>query len=299
MRAKQGTGRPLLWHYTDFGGLYGIVRERKIWASSLLYLNDATEFAYTYDMVKAAFAKVLGGLSQEQYPWTHAAADLLEEIISEQFWSDGSVLMVSCFSESRDDLSQWRGYANKPPGFAIGFHPLRLLEWPEDAGVYLAQCSYDVSRQRREVQSIVSKFLHQAKVAEDDKRKRSGGELSRKEAEKILLGHVGDFGDRLRAIASINKHPKFASEKEFRLVCWSERSNGSVLTETRFRQSGSLIVPYVGVTLAPPDKPLPIETVMVGPCPHQFAVIRSVRLMLERHGSPAAVIPSSVPFRNW
>lgn len=40
---------------------------------------------------------------------------------------------------------------------------------------------YDVSRQRREVQRIVNEFLHQAKVAEDDKRKRSGRELSRKE----------------------------------------------------------------------------------------------------------------------
>lgn len=97
MRAKQDTERPRLWHYTDFGGLYGIIRERKIWASSLLYLNDATEFAYTYDMVKAAFAKILEGLSQEQDPWTHAAADQLEEIISEQFWTGGSVLMVSSF----------------------------------------------------------------------------------------------------------------------------------------------------------------------------------------------------------
>jgi hypothetical protein len=43
---------PKLFHYTDTGGLLGILDSQQLWATHSFYLNDATEINYTYELVE-------------------------------------------------------------------------------------------------------------------------------------------------------------------------------------------------------------------------------------------------------
>jgi hypothetical protein len=43
---------PLIYHYTTQAGLLGIIRRRELWASSILHLNDASEFGYAFGIAK-------------------------------------------------------------------------------------------------------------------------------------------------------------------------------------------------------------------------------------------------------
>jgi hypothetical protein len=52
-----GPGR-LLWHYTDFAGLNGIVNGT-MWASNLRFLNDTQEFRYAVEIAMKVLSEEL------------------------------------------------------------------------------------------------------------------------------------------------------------------------------------------------------------------------------------------------
>jgi len=98
-------------------------------------------------------------------------------------------------------------------------------------------------------------------------------------------------------LAQRNQHPKFVAEKEVRLIGGGytpEQQRG-----IKYRLSGSLVVPYIKIPARPPEGPSPIKAILIGPCPHQAAVIAATRQMCVQHHVRADVIASEVPFRNW
>jgi hypothetical protein len=40
------TDVPVIWHYTDVGGLFGIISKSKLWASHAFHMNDASELRH-------------------------------------------------------------------------------------------------------------------------------------------------------------------------------------------------------------------------------------------------------------
>ena len=47
-----------LYHYTDAGGLYGILKDKNLWATHAAYLNDSREFLYGMDLIEAELEKL-------------------------------------------------------------------------------------------------------------------------------------------------------------------------------------------------------------------------------------------------
>ena len=144
----------VLYHYTNLGGLNGILQSRRLWATDIRYLNDANELSYGIaemcnllehiaiempDLTGDALVKY-GTLEQpgEHVPdhsdpealgpahrAVYAAAVSLAALIDSskpQPPVDWMVAngYVTCFTEKADSLGQWRGYAGGG-GFAIGF----------------------------------------------------------------------------------------------------------------------------------------------------------------------------------
>jgi hypothetical protein len=92
----------LLWHYTGFKGLEGILNG-DIWASSAIYLNDTQEFRYA---VRVAIAVLEEERQAHHGEFEEAALSVI------RFFEgvDGKTSFVASFSEQGDDLSQWRAY---------------------------------------------------------------------------------------------------------------------------------------------------------------------------------------------
>lgn len=110
-----------LFHYTKAEGLKGIVESGCIWLSDIFGLNDPSEMRhgvqYALNALQRAAASGHRGAQLFVWRFSEQLGGKLEEI-SRQF--------VACFSPSGDDLSQWRAYADKGKGYALGFDGPRL-----------------------------------------------------------------------------------------------------------------------------------------------------------------------------
>src|ERR1035441_8491044 len=105
-----------LFHYTTAAGLLGILKGSNIWATDLRFLNDAQEAVYARDMVIEAVTTMENPVHRPEH-WAHEHGEpALEEfgryqgfVLNEMRNSEFGVY-VTCFCESGDLLSQWRGY---------------------------------------------------------------------------------------------------------------------------------------------------------------------------------------------
>lgn len=119
-------------HYTDSGGLIGIVQNRALWATNIQFLNDSLEFDFGLQKVTAAIRSGLERVRNNnsgETPFSTAleksvetAINLLEGVGR----NSKAAQFVCCFSSFPDDLSQWRGYARE--GYCITFDAERLME---------------------------------------------------------------------------------------------------------------------------------------------------------------------------
>lgn len=284
----------LLWHYTTFAGLHGIVTEGKLFASSLACLNDTEEFLYT---IKPLFAL----LQQDKVSFADLTGLIYEnvpELVKDVFATRREhLLFVSCFSRERDDLSQWRSYAAEPPGFALGFQPTELKSLAASFGFEVLGCKYP---EPDELLVAVKSTYDGATAGMEDERKALPIPAIGAAHEKFIEKWGYRIVDAVMGLARRNKHPKFAAEKEVRLIGNLLHSiNAGNQFKVEYRLSKSLIVPYVKIPARPIKGPSPIKEILVGPCPHQDAVIEVTRQMCVQHDIRADVAASAIPYRNW
>jgi hypothetical protein len=197
---------------------------------------------------------------------------------------------VASFTRLGDNLSQWRGYAHRGPAFAIGFDPVALLAKATVAGFTLEKVIYGRKVVRDQIRQCIRDFEDTYSPAD---RKLHGALL----ATNVAL--------LLFARASVNKDIGFKDEQEWRLV---RRSEGGGLAgprlKRRFRESGTLVVPYVEIpihgTAGNKGIKTPVRQICVGPSPHPNELKHSVELMVEEHDlTGIGVNLSKIPLRNW
>ena len=107
------------------------------------------------------------------------------------------------------------------------------------------------------------------------------------------------------------KNQKFSDEEEWRLIRRQAVLTRRPALKLQFRQSGSLIVPYLAMPQHVPAKEedvfgdgatieSPIAAITIGPSPHREELCGAVGEMTARIGlSLVKVESSNVPFRNW
>ncbi len=103
---------PVLYHYTTWKGLIGILTSKEIWASHHAALNDREETTYARNLLRE-YARGLGGTPGLQ---------ILKRIKGKA----SKHVMVASFSEENDLLSQWRAYGDRGCGVSVGFRSEEL-----------------------------------------------------------------------------------------------------------------------------------------------------------------------------
>src|SRR5580765_3995113 len=106
---------PIIYHYTNDVGLRGILQSGCLWLTDIFSLNDPSELRH--------------GLLRAQRILNQKAATGPEEsrLFARMFGSlDKGIrrsghYFICSLSEHRDDLSQWRAYADDGRGYALGF----------------------------------------------------------------------------------------------------------------------------------------------------------------------------------
>lgn len=281
----------IFFHYTSIKGLLGIISSKSIWATDILYLNDASELNYSLDLLKEEifrFQKTIQNVLAPEYAfYTMVIEQIYRFIPSERF-----AFFVCSFSEEKDLLSQWRGYCPEGVGFSIGFNFSKLSVWAKQNNCALKLCIYDADEQKNALVSLINKISYRYK----DEVINIPKELRHKQEISLLVDLLFEFAE----LAPTCKHPKFREEKEWRIIARRDLKSNDVIKLIKYRDGKSMVVPFIEIPLPLEDDNLDIDQIMVGPTHDPDLSKASVEMLLKSKNINFGEIQfSTIPYRNW
>lgn len=294
-RPEAATSRSprIVYHYTTSDGLLGILESKKIRATAVEYLNDSKELTFAVDSASSFIRTSRDKL----FPGVHAPlADLVLTGLTQRYESG---VFVACFCTNGDRLSQWRGYADRGLGFALGFvgrrlTKLQLVNGADVLNVRFGRCSYTEKSLHASIEDWCNRTREKY-----DQMKLGTNRMIQKLLPRILEAAASRM---IGQYAPFVKHPQFQEEQEWRLVVDGLIDGGNVI---KVRRGGAGLVPYVEIALTGVDGRLPLTRVIVGPSAQGELARRAAFHALEANGiskrneSEKLVRVSEIPFRSW
>lgn len=261
----------ILYHYTTLEALIGIIKNRELWASNVLYLNDKGELNHAIKWSKEAIEII-----QKDYA-IHDWETSLKRVASEFMEGKFPDVFVTCFCEDSDSLTMWRGYTGGTQGIAIGFRTPWIRRLARRNRGSLMNVMYTNKTTRQKLAKHFSEGLYQL-INEDT---LDGFD---DEEEKYIAAKY-----KLSIIIPKFKHISFADEAEWRSVFYTPKA------ETRFRVKGSRIIPYIKI----PITEFEISQITIGPGIDQDTTSRSIKALLQDSSlSNIEIVQSDSPYRD-
>lgn len=263
-----------LYHYTDATGLIGILRTGEIWCSDIRYLNDASEYQWTWANYCSEIEAIARdeGIASELRQHAQAALDSCRSN------PQTAAIYAASFSTVDDDLGQWRGYSSTGQRYCIA----------------LEHSSLHVDEPLRS--DIISGVAYGAGATAQLREMFVRG-VSKLPAEANTAAYAEVHSRAMKQWGALCKHDAFHAEREWRLVVFDDGGErGKPLVQ--FRAGQSFVIPYVAARFERHR----VGYVRVGPSPHQELARVSVRALLREHGyrhGEDSVRASSIPYRDW
>ena len=116
----------ILYHYTDFQALDGILRCAQLRVNNVLRMNDSAEMRHFMNRLCSAIA-----LRLEQDGRADQAG-AIQALFREEIKKEYSAF-AACFSFHRDDAAQWERYGNRGRGICIAFRREHLQRMAKGA----------------------------------------------------------------------------------------------------------------------------------------------------------------------
>jgi hypothetical protein len=258
--------------------MLSILRDGKIWASSVYHLNDSFEYRYGLKQIENTLRN---RLKYEHGPLNQKYGKLLEELDS---LPRHMQVYVASFSKEGDLLSQWLSYPRSPNGYALGFSEAHFLA-ARRMGFTLMPCVYTAEEQTELVEAVVSVMLN---AIGDNDMVRDGSEAA--------------FSKALTAVAAI-KHEGFSKEAEWRLIKTLDIGLGES-KNVQFRHGRNGIVPYLEAPLETVNGQFVPTAIHIGPNEDMPAAKLAVETLLDAKvlhyslGEQRTVVDSSkTPYR--
>jgi hypothetical protein len=249
-------------------------------------LNDSSELLYPIDFLRTKVREKLNSsiTSDVEFLLKRIDAGLTEPQIA----TEGRFLV--CFSEDGDDLSQWRAYGGGEGGYAIQFDSQYLRKLP-DAATILGKVEYDLTKQSLFFDDVLE---HVIRFFLDGLQKKRAPTKEEWASEFLTY-----WASLVIVFAPYIKHPRFAGEREWRLV---HPLQDEAIPRMRYLQRSSMMTQHVPVRLMMRgDQPrLPLTGIVVGPCRHKEISKIAVGDLLRTHGYSEKDVPVSmttIPYR--
>ena len=111
----------ILYYYCSLNTFFNILANKSIWLTEIAKSNDSMEQKFlAYEIIKNIETYIKYRCSDEV---SQEEIEKIKNNIYPQLQSNSlSPVWGICLSEKRDDLSQWRGYADDASGMCIGFN---------------------------------------------------------------------------------------------------------------------------------------------------------------------------------
>ncbi len=220
MRGNQN----ILYHYTDFSALDGILSNSELRLNNVLNMNDASEMLFFMNgLCRAVSEKLQETGDLERAEWTQKIFS--EEKKKEFVYS----AYAACFSCYRDDAAQWERYANRGRGVCIAFRE-------------------DLLRKMTVVPLSLQMVYYEDDVSEHELVEALYQLIRSNESPLCMTDEIREALNHAWAASAAFKHPSFASEKEVRLVV-SPFEQGFFDVKPRYHITKERIKKYYPVNL--------------------------------------------------
>lgn len=267
----------LRYHYTDAQGLLGIIKNGRLWATDIRFLNDPSEGSFLPERLISLMESKPGGINNTEREVITGLQDALRNPNSN--YSS----FCTSLSANGDLLSQWRGYGSFGKGYAVGLSLEGLLPHPQVASYY------DVIYGDDGLEELAFDLL----------------DLFVSSVNKWKDMMFDEWVSTLSVLAKSFKDPSYSEEQESRLVCsYSGDDNDRFQNEKplRFRARGSDLIPYIPLSLnllKDGEMPrLPIKRIVIGPGVDFERNYISINELLKAHSYDDVVVEqSNIPFR--
>jgi hypothetical protein len=196
----------VLYHYTDTKGFMGIISKNTLWSTRIDFLNDSSEIPYARQLFEKRIAHHRQKCDDDEgklLDWITAHYDFVREYFK--------VYAIS-LSSRHDDLSQWRGYADRLGGYSIGFDfttiPLAtsLFEARKELEPRIVEMTYQPDKQIECLDDMIEQVLGLYRSLVTKASEDTIGNLRRFISQDVI-NLVADNFIRF-------KNPAFADEKE-------------------------------------------------------------------------------------
>lgn len=222
-----------LTYYCSENVFLSFLESKKLWLTSLSQSNDSAEGRWMRDHWLSRFSK--------NKRLERRGAEICMDTASYNCLALGV-----CFSEGRDLLSQWRGYAADGAGFSISFDReilQRVAYENHESKLELIKIAYG-DQDYEDINEVV-RLLDKAFGADAKSYNESDGSGSL----HLDFGTNGEKHDThekaLRALFKV-KNGAFREEKEWRLFTFG---NLSSIGGVQLRGTGKAISPYLPITI--------------------------------------------------
>ena len=144
----------ILYHYCGLEAFLSIIKNSTLWLSDIRKSNDYLECVYCRDKINEKIRGFLEDDKEALEAWDfgyNINSDLSMDMIS----------YVACFSENKDQLSQWRGYADNGAGIAVGFSRESFADLKEAAPSHISfrKVIYDEKEQEKFIERIARESI--------------------------------------------------------------------------------------------------------------------------------------------
>lgn len=289
---------PILHHYTDANGVYGILTRNCLWASAAQFSNDKSEIDYSIKLA-VEIIEELWGTKNHLSKWEQILLQHLREILDTPLHTFGQPFMIS-FCEDGDLLSQWRGYGREG-GFSLAFSPIctdqtldRLL-CEEGFRTVVRKVMYKPDEQRNRLRFILERLRTLVNSIPFPPDSKEGG-AAHLELSLILVLEITDW------VCTV-KHRAFEEEREWRIITFPNDQRLVGVGPPNYkgvlvRPTSRVLLPYMVLKPKPPYKTLPLVEIRCGPGQFQEQSGRALEILLHKHGfENVAVTSSRVPVR--
>ena len=200
-----------IYHYTTEAGLRSILESGKLWFTDIHCLNDPSEFRHGIDVALTALkqraARTTEGSVEGKFTsyFDHALRQNPENIAN---------FLVCCFSDTSENLGQWRAYGDDGQGYALGFETAALqtafLESNPGNGSFSAfPIVYDDQKLEEQINRLLDLAFLIIGAA-----KEKGAELERDWLQNLSV-RLASFCCHMSLYF---KHPAYKNEREYRFL---------------------------------------------------------------------------------
>ena len=280
---------PMLYHYTDGTGLFGVIESGAIRLSDIYGLNDPSEVRHGLE--------IACGLLENHSEGGHPAAGLFARHFRETMQGHLEKIarfFVASFSRNGDDLGQWRAYAANGHGYALGFEG-PLLEQAfisrGDERNTTIHVHYDDSALRqvmeRLVRAVIPILALPAKWKLDDP------------VLKEFITTVGTYlGIAVVHAALLYKHEEYKNEAEYRFL--HVRGLTDSVADLKRRARGSRIIHFDEFDWRT-RWPRALREIVIGPAADEAAARSFISECLTAGGlkpDTVRITRSAIPYRG-